>query len=72
MDDDGLVYLKGLANLEKLGLQHSNVTEAGMVHLEGLTNLRELELGDRQVTDEGVKKLQQALPDCKIGYLPRP
>jgi hypothetical protein len=42
VDDDGLVYLKGLTNLERLGLRRSHVSEAGPVHLEGLTKLKSL------------------------------
>jgi hypothetical protein len=40
--------------------------DAGLQELAGLTNLDKLHLvwTDR-VTDAGVKKLQQALPDCR-------
>jgi hypothetical protein len=31
-----------------------------------MAQLRELNLGGARVTGEGVKKLQQALPNCKI------
>ena len=49
-----------------LDLFDAQVTDAGLVHLKGLTQLQELYLVDTKVTDEGVKKLQQALPNCKI------
>lgn len=33
---------------------------------KGLSQLEELDLKDTKFTDEGVKKLRQALPNCKI------
>ncbi len=35
-------------------------------HLQGLTKLEKLWLRHTQVTDEGLRKLKQALPNCKI------
>ena len=64
--DAGLVHLEGLTNLSVLSLRGTQITDAGLVHVEKLTNLRNLSLGNTQVTDEGVKKLQQALPNCRI------
>lgn len=46
----------------------TGVTDAGWKHLKGLTNLQALALSRTQVTDDGVKKLQQALPNCKIEH----
>ena len=42
------------------------LARAGLEHLKGLTNLRTLDLRETWVTNEGVKKLQGALPNCKI------
>ena len=39
-----------------------------MEHFKELTSLQSLALYGTQVTDEGVKKLHQALPDCKISH----
>ena len=65
--DAHLVHLKGLTSLENLDLRYwGNLTDAGLEHLKGLTGLRVLNLSGTKVTDEGVKKLQQALPNCKI------
>ncbi len=64
--DAGLEHLKELTWLERLSLNTTKVTDAGLEHLKGLTNLQGLHLFDTKVTDEGVKKLQQALPGCKI------
>lgn len=63
------VDLAGLAVLKRvqvLKLYGDELTDASLRHLEGLTNLRVLHLVNTRVTDEGVKKLQHALPECKI------
>ena len=68
--DAGLEYLKGMNELQSLGLAFTKVTDAGLEHLKGLKSLQSLELPYTNVTDEGVKKLQQALPECKITRVP--
>ncbi len=70
--DAGLEHLEGLTKLEGLWLNGTQVTDAGLVHLEGLTKLEYLYLWNTQITDEGVKKLQEALPNCKIYHLTPP
>jgi internalin A len=62
----GLARLRGLSHLDTLILQRTGMTDADLVHLEGLTQLRSLHLCDRTFTTEGIRRLQQALPDCKI------
>ena len=69
--DAGLVHLKGLTKLQTLNLSDTNVTDAGLVHLKGLTILQTLVLIDTKVTDAGVKKLQAALPKCRIYHRPK-
>jgi Leucine-rich repeat (LRR) protein len=64
--DAGLEHLKGLSQLHFLELQDTQVSDAGLSHLVGLSQLGELWLENTQVTDSGVKKLQQALPNCRI------
>ncbi len=66
--DAGLERLRGLSQLQELYLSNTQVSDAGLPNLKGLTNLRILVLGGTKVTDTGVKKLQQALPDCKISH----
>ena len=66
--DAGLKHLKGLTHLQSLSLWRTQVTDTGLEHLKGLANLHSLNLRDTKVTGEGVKKLQQALPTCKIEH----
>jgi hypothetical protein len=64
--DAGLEHLKGLTKLQTLVLTGTKVSGAGLEHLKGLKSLQALALSKTRVTDKGVKKLQQALPKCKI------
>ena len=66
--DAALQHVAALHNLEYLNLDSTRITDAGLAHLKGLTTLQELDLPGTQVTDEGIKKLQQALPNCKISH----
>ena len=58
--------MKRMTNLQFLLLSNTNVTDAGLVHMKALTGLRYLNLHSTKVTDAGVKKLEAALPKCKI------
>jgi uncharacterized protein (TIGR03067 family) len=64
--DAGLGYLNKLPKLRFLNLNHTKITDAGLEHLKGMSHLELVGLNDTKVTDEGVRKLQQALPKCKI------
>jgi hypothetical protein len=66
--DVGLAHLTGLGQLQELVLVDAQITDAGLAHLTALGQLRELDLCSNQVSDEGVKRLQQALPNCRINY----
>ena len=57
--DAGLVNLKGLSNLQYLGLDNTKITDAGLVNLKGLTELRRLNLVDAKVTDAGLVNLKE-------------
>jgi len=62
----GLRHLEGLENLKLLHLGQTKITDAGLEYLTGFHHLKELYLGDTHVTEEGVKKLREALPNCRI------
>ena len=66
LTDAGLERLRGFSQLQRLDLTGTLVTDAGLEHLKGLSKLQYLDLDDTKVTDAGVKKLQQALPKCRI------
>ncbi len=61
-------YTCGSCNRQWLRVFASGVplTDAAVPHLMTLRNLRELDINNTQISDEGVRRLQQALPLCKI------
>jgi hypothetical protein len=75
--DNGLRYLQTMQNLESLKISCTTlndtvsstaVSDKGLAYLTELRNLKSLTLTNTRVTAEGVRKLQQALPNCKIEY----
>jgi hypothetical protein len=64
--DKTLVYIRKFSYLERLDVTGTFITDAGLANLWGLNQLSHLRLGNTKVTDQGIKKLQQALPKCKI------
>jgi hypothetical protein len=64
--DDAMPKFEAMRNLRSVSLAGTKITDAGLEHLKGLTQLRELSLKDTKVTAEAIKRLQQALPNCKI------
>ena len=66
LTDAGLENLTELHELQELDLSQSHVTNAGLEHLMGLNRLTWVGLARTHVTDEGIKKLQHALPNCRI------
>ncbi len=57
--DGDFACLEGLANLDKLDLSETFLTDAGLEHLKRLPRLRELILCRTQVTDAAVRTLKE-------------
>jgi len=66
--DSDLANVAGFTHLEALELHGSNVTDSGILQLTNCSELRYLGIKRTKVTPDAVKKLQEALPDCKILY----
>ncbi len=64
----GLASLGELVSLKLLTLEDTQISNTGLEHLKNLNELEILNLRGTRVSDEGVKKLQQALPDCKVRH----
>lgn len=68
--DEGMRHLQGLKQLHTLQLSGTDVTDKGLEHLHGLPQLRVLVLYTMgsQISNQGVKRLQEALPNCKVQW----
>jgi hypothetical protein len=55
-----------LENLASLVLMETMVSDAGLSELTRLQSLMSLDLSGSKVTDDGVRKLEKAIPHCKI------
>jgi hypothetical protein len=69
--DAEIEHVKCLTNLRWLRLNLSAITDEGLPKLNGLSRLEKLFIEDTKVTEDGVKRLQQALPNCKIYWSSR-
>ncbi len=58
--------LKDMPDLRNLDLDGMNITDADLQYILPLVQLRHLNLSYTKVTGAGVKRLQEALPNCKI------
>ena len=63
----GLAHLAGMVSLRRLDLRGCDgITDEALERLHGMYHLEELELAGCQVTEQGVRKLQNALPGCRV------
>lgn len=60
MDDTALIAVKELAELRKLSLYGSSVTDNGVKSLIGLEHLEALGLGKTKITQEGLSSLKES------------
>jgi hypothetical protein len=67
IDDDGLAYLLTMRRLRVLMLNQTAVTHVGLEHLRHLASLQVVNLYESRATEGGAKRLQEALPNTKIG-----
>jgi hypothetical protein len=66
--DSDLTQVTAFTHLEALEMYRSEVTDSGIIQLAKCSELRYLGIRRTKVTTDGVKKLQEALPNCKILY----
>lgn len=71
--DEDMKHLAGLTGLQRLDVQHTQVTDAGLKHLAGLPSLRELSASSNKITDAALTPLAEvpnletlSVTDCKI------
>jgi Leucine-rich repeat (LRR) protein len=68
--DQGLAYLAGLPNLERLNLCYNDkITDLGMAHVARMKSLRQLDISSTNIGDVGAEHLRQ-LRDLELLELP--
>ena len=66
--DRGVSKLAALAKLEKLWLHDLPITDASIEALSKMEKMRELYIYDTKISNKGAKRLQVALPKCRIAH----
>lgn len=67
LNDECVAQLTGLSQLHVLRLDGTSITDAGLESLSKLQSLELLNVSNcKRLTEAGVRKLQKALPACKI------
>lgn len=64
--DQGIAELKQLKNLRTLRLRTVPITDVGLEEIGKWEQLTYLDLVQVQVTGEGLRKVREALPECKV------
>ena len=64
--DQTVLQLKSLRLLRHLQLEETKLTDRGLAALKGLMQLHSVGIAKTRVTDDGIRKLQAALPKCRI------
>ncbi len=68
--DAGLENVQDLTQLQDLQLEFTLITGSGLDHLRGLSQLRLLDIRYTNVSHADARKLQRALPNCRIAEKP--
>jgi hypothetical protein len=68
IDDEGLVYLRGMKNLKTLDIDHTGISDAGLAQIADLVSLESLNLRGTLVTDQGLEQLA-SLKSLNVLYL---
>lgn len=68
--DEGMKHLATHPGLSHLAIGGPNITDEGLMHLAKSKNLSTLFIAQCRATPEGIQRLHQALPSCRISYLP--
>lgn len=71
VNDEGLVHLRNLKKLQSLDLNAARISDVSVPILASMNSLSRLHLIQTDVTSEGLVRLQTALPECQIVYVPR-
>jgi len=66
--DAGLQYVQHLTMLKKLWLHNTQVSDKAVTYLANLKALEQLEIYETKISEEGARRLQVALPQCRIVY----
>jgi hypothetical protein len=70
VDGADLLHLQALPKLKTLILTSTSVSDTDIEILSAMSQLEELDVVHTSVTADGVERLQKALPNCEITYLP--
>lgn len=55
----GLIYLKGMPNLQEVDLTGSAITDKGLQYMDAFPNVKRLTLAKTEITDQGMFYLEQ-------------
>jgi hypothetical protein len=64
--DRGMAYIRNLPKLLYLALSDTEVSDRSIEVLTAMDSLRDVELYRTKVTQDGIRRLREAMPQCKI------
>jgi hypothetical protein len=70
--DVGLASLEGFADLTHLGLDGTVVTDKSIPIVASFKSLKYLNISDSDMTEAGIRRLREALPECRVESEPQP